>query len=282
VIVRGGNVKGRGSRAQSSERFYAGSSSLFVRAYDALHHQPPLPIVGDVAFYLRLARDAAAPVLELACGTGRIAVALAESGIDITGIDVSDGMLAIARRKREALAEVSRARLRLLAGDMCELDLDGRFGLIIVAFRSFQHLLTIDLQRKALAAMRRHLAPEGRLALHLFDPRLDLLIEGMVALPKVSGIDPATQRRYTAEVLRASFDHAAQVRRDLWQYREFSPAGELLEQATQEMALRWTYRWELHHLLTLGGFVVEAEYSDFAGSPPAYGKELVVLARRSG
>jgi predicted TPR repeat methyltransferase len=101
------------------ERFYGDSSSLFVRAYDALHHQPPPPIVGDVAFYRRLAHEAAAPVLELACGTGRIAVALAESGIDITGIDVSDGMLAIAQRKRGALPEAARSRLVLLAGDMC-------------------------------------------------------------------------------------------------------------------------------------------------------------------
>ena len=46
------------------------------------------------------------------------------------------------------------------------------------------------------------------------------------------------------------------------------------------MALRWTYRWELRHLLELCGFVVEAEHSDFHGAPPAYGKELVVVARR--
>jgi hypothetical protein len=45
------------------------------------------------------------------------------------------------------------------------------------------------------------------------------------------------------------------------------------------MALRWTFRWELHHLLELSGLAVEAEYSDFVGSGPAYGKELILLAR---
>ena len=45
------------------------------------------------------------------------------------------------------------------------------------------------------------------------------------------------------------------------------------------MALRWTYRWELHHLLNLCGLAVEAEYSDFVGSAPAYGKELIHVAR---
>ena len=262
-----------------AERFYDDRASLFVRAYDAFFHRPPPPIAGDIAFYRRLAHEAAGPVLELACGTGRVAVALAGDGIDITGIDISEGMLTVAQRKRGLLPETARARLALHLGDMCELDLDRRFGLIFVAFRSFQHLLTIDLQRSALAVMRRHLVPGGRVALHLFDPRLDLLIEGVAAPQRLSGVDPLTQHRYTGQVLQTRFDHVAQVRHDLWHYTEVSPAGETLEQARRDMALRWTYRWELHHLLTLSGFVVEAEYSDFAGAPPAYGKELIVLAR---
>jgi hypothetical protein len=135
------------------------------------------------------------------------------------------------------------------------------------------------LQRKALAAMRHHLAPGGRLALNLFDPRLDLLIDETVQHPKLSGIDPATQRRYAGEILQSRFDHVAQVRRDLWRYTEFAPDGTVMNEATREMALRWTYRWELHHLLELCGFSIEAEYSDFAGSPPAYGKELIVVAQ---
>jgi ubiquinone/menaquinone biosynthesis C-methylase UbiE len=260
-------------------RFYESSSSLFVRAYDAFYNQPPPPITGDVAFYRQLAHECAAPVLELACGTGRIAVALAEAGIDVTGVDVSEGMLAIARSKRAALPEAARQRLTLIAGDMCELRLDQQFRLIFVAFRSFQHLLTVDHQRKALAAMRRYLAPGGRLVLHLFDPRLDLLIEGIAALPRLSGTDPATQRRYTGEVLQTRFDHVAQLRHDLWQYTEFSATGDILDQATREMSLRWTWRWELHHLLELCGYAVEAEYSDFTGSPPAYGKELIIVAQ---
>jgi hypothetical protein len=48
------------------------------------------------------------------------------------------------------------------------------------------------------------------------------------------------------------------------------------------MALRWTYRWGLRHLLRLCGFAVEAEYSDFAGSAPAYGRGLIVVAQVAG
>lgn len=198
------------------ERFYEDRSSLFVRAYDVFYRQPSPPIVGDIEFYQELARDTASPVLELACGTGRIAIPLAEQGIEITGVDISDGMLALAQRKREALPEVARQRLVLLAGDMCGLELNRQFGLVFVAFRSFQHLLTAELQRTALAIMRRHLARGGRLVLHLFDPRLDLLIEGAAELPRLQGLDPSTQCSYRGEVVQARFDHVAQVRRDLW------------------------------------------------------------------
>jgi ubiquinone/menaquinone biosynthesis C-methylase UbiE len=263
-------------------RFYESATSVFVRAYDAFFDHAPPQIAGDVAFYEHLAHATGGEVLELACGTGRIALPLAERGLDITGVDASDGMLAIAERKRAALPAAARQRLTLVAQDMSELALDRRFGCIFVAFRSFQHLLTVDLQRRMLSAMQRHMAADGRLALHLFDPRLDLLIDGNPRPPTLFGIDPTSQRRYVGEVLRTSFDHVAQIRRDLWRYTEFDVDGASLDEATREMALRWTWRWELHHLLELCGFVVEAEYSDFTGSAPAYGKELIVVARTAG
>jgi ubiquinone/menaquinone biosynthesis C-methylase UbiE len=259
-------------------RFYEGADSLFVRAYDAFY-VGGAPIPGDVAFYDRLAREAGGAVLELACGTGRIALALAEKGLEITGVDISDGMLSMARRKAAGRPASVRDRLSLINQDMSGLNLGRRFSFVFVPARSFQHLLTIDLQRKSLQAIHRHLEPTGRLALHLFDPRLDLLSEPKTTVTALSGIHPETRHRYVGEVLGTSFDHFNQVRHDLWRYTEIGPDGEALDQDTREMALRWTYRWELYHLLRLCGLAVEAEYSDFAGSAPAYGKELILVAR---
>ena len=255
------------------ERFYEGAESLFVRAYDAFYREAPPQLAGDVAFYQELARRTGGPVLELACGTGRIAVPLAESGLDVTGVDVSDGMLAIIRQK------AAKHPLTLIEQDMSTLQLHRQFSCIIVAFRSFQHLLTVELQRQTLAAIHRHLAPDGRLALNLFDPRLDLLIDETPRQPVLRGTDPVTGHTFTGELLSARFDYLAQVRHDLWRYREYAPDGALLAEATRDMALRWTWRRELHHLLELCGYAVEAEYSDFDRAPPAYGKELIVVAR---
>jgi SAM-dependent methyltransferase len=262
------------------DEFYEQAGSLFVEAYDAFYSDSGPQIASAVAFYEGVARKVGGPVLELACGSGRITLPLAKAGLHVTGVDRSEAMLAIARRKLAALSASVQERLALTNQDMSALDLGGgRFGFAFVPARSFQHLLTIDLQRKALEGIRRHLETTGRLALHLFDPRLDWLIDANTKLPGLSGTHPETGRRYVGEVVRTNLDHFNQVRRDLWRYAEIGPNGEVLAEDAREMALRWTYRWELHHLLNLCGLAVEAEYSDFSGSAPTYGRELILVAR---
>lgn len=263
----------------SVSSFYDGTGSIFVEAYDAFYSADPPPMIaGDVAFYERLARTSGGPALELACGTGRVALPLAAAGLDITGVDSAEAMLEIAQRKADSAGAPVRDHLTLIKGDMTDLDLGRRFGLVFVAFRSFQLLLTVERQRQALQVVRRHMRPGGRMALHLFDPRLDLMIGDGGAGRIASGTHPVTGRRYVAEVLRADIDHVAQVRWDLWRYSEIGDNDAVLAEATRQMALRWTYRWELRHLLEACGFTVEAEFSDFFGAAPAYGNELIVVA----
>jgi ubiquinone/menaquinone biosynthesis C-methylase UbiE len=261
------------------DQFYEDAGSLFVEAYDAFYGSSDPQLAGVVSFYERLARRLGGPVLEVACGTGRIALPLAQAGLNVAGVDRSEAMLAIARRKLAALPAAIQARVTLVNQDMSALNLDRRFGLVLVPARSFQHLLTIELQRKSLETIRRHLESTGRLVLHLFDPRLDLLVDAKMPMPGLSGTHSETGRRYVGEVLRTAFDHLNQVRRDVWRYAEIGANGEVLAEDTREMALRWTYRWELHHLLELCDFAVEAEYSDYLESAPAYGRELILVAR---
>ena len=102
--------------------FYDEAGSLFVEAYDAFYSSAPPQIAGDVAFYQGLAHQTGGGVLEVACGTGRIALALATVGLDVTGVDRSDGMLTTARRKVAGLPASVRDRLTLVDQDMSELS----------------------------------------------------------------------------------------------------------------------------------------------------------------
>src|SRR5437016_13857264 len=92
----------------------------------------------DVAFYRDAAREFADPVIELGCGTGRIAMALAQMGKRVTGLDLSERMLEHAARKRAALNKEERDRVHLVPCDMTQFDPRETFALIRIPFRPFQ------------------------------------------------------------------------------------------------------------------------------------------------
>ncbi|MHC4473952.1 MAG: class I SAM-dependent methyltransferase, partial [Planctomycetota bacterium] len=78
----------------------------------------------EVAWYRRHARESGGPVLELACGTGRLLRALAEDGHDVTGLDLSKAMLALAREHAAGAPAEVRERIRLVKGDMADFALE--------------------------------------------------------------------------------------------------------------------------------------------------------------
>jgi ubiquinone/menaquinone biosynthesis C-methylase UbiE len=105
------------------DQFYEKAGSLFVEAYDAFYSTSGPQIAADVAFYDRVAREVGGDTLELACGTGRIALPLAKAGLHVTGVDRSEAMLTITRRKLAALSASVQERLTLVNQDMSALNL---------------------------------------------------------------------------------------------------------------------------------------------------------------
>src|SRR5690606_39167723 len=118
-----------------------------AEAYDDEVDQ--LRAAADVPFYIDLAREAAAaghPVLELGCGTGRVTIPVARAGVEVVGLDNAPAMLDVARRKAGG-APIPRWVL----GDMADFRLEERFGLVLIPFRSFLLLLTVEEQKRCLA-----------------------------------------------------------------------------------------------------------------------------------
>ena len=91
----------------------------FARFYDLDYDS----FQDDVPFYLGLAEHAGGPLLELGCGTGRLLVPLARAGFEITGVDLSEGMLQVARGKVAGLGRAAAGRIALVQGDISTLDL---------------------------------------------------------------------------------------------------------------------------------------------------------------
>lgn len=77
------------------------------------------------------------------------------------------------------------------------------------------------------------------------------------------------------ETLERINDPVTQTFKEQWRFTETDPSGALIRKEEHQLQMRWTFRYEMRHLVESCGLVEEAEYSDFQRSPPAYGKEQI-------
>src|SRR5215813_3010642 len=111
-----------------------------MKEYDrldaAFYDYYSLGVEGDVQFYIEEAGKAGSPILEIGCGTGRILLPVAESGVQIVGLDRAPAMLALLQRKLAQYTPETRSRVELVAGDMRNFSLGRRFTLITIPYRA--------------------------------------------------------------------------------------------------------------------------------------------------
>jgi SAM-dependent methyltransferase len=141
--------------------------AALARLYDIDAAEDP----GDLDLYLALAGRTGGPILELAVGSGRLAVPLALAGHHVTGVDRDPAMLERARAAA-GRARAARDRLVLVEADIVELRLPdaGTFRLGFVALNSFLLLATRGAQREALETLHRHLSPGGVAVVDVWQP----------------------------------------------------------------------------------------------------------------
>jgi ubiquinone/menaquinone biosynthesis C-methylase UbiE len=230
--------------------------------YDSIYSY----VLDDIPFYVEEALAAGGPVLELGCGTGRVTIPIAAAGVDITGVESSTAMLDIARRKAAALSEGSRPRL--VEGDMRELSLGGQqFHLIIIPFRGFLALMTVEDQMSALSSISSHLAPGGKLIFDVFVPDLDMLVQaGDTSYHLRDVVDAETGKRLVLWH-QSAYDNHAQIIDARILVEELDEAGTVEKRYYRDFQLRYTHRWELQHLLTTCGYTVDDLYGDFDHTP---------------
>jgi SAM-dependent methyltransferase len=269
---------------EPSPRAFYEADSLSTEIYDARAASiiAGSSVEGDIDFYRSLAGETGGPVLDVGCGTGRVAVALAADGHEVVGIDMSAPMLRLAEQRREALPDEVAGRLSFQQADMATLALGRDFPLIVTPSRVFQFMLTSDAQRQALAALGAHLRPNGRLVLDLFDPVLDRVVPGAEVRARGGElVHPTTGNRVTWEVTAWNPDPARQLIVEDWAAHEIDASGGVLRSDIERLTLRWSLRSEMRLLFELAHLEVVADYGDFRGGPPAYGREQVWVLRRA-
>ncbi len=211
----------------------------------------------DVAFYVALAREAGGPVVELAVGTGRVAIPVARAtGRRVVGIDSSTAMLARAR-ERAAEADVE---LDLREQDMRDIELEEAAALIYCPGRSLLHLPTWPDRRRCFERVAASLRPDGRFAWNAFafDHRIAAAVEGQHA-DASPGLPVPHTIRYSVGDNRVDMTLDDGATGSLW----------------------WTTKNEWLGLLDVAGLRLEALYGGFAGEPlDDDSREYVFVARR--
>jgi SAM-dependent methyltransferase len=206
-------------------------------------------------FYRRQGARYGEPVLELACGSGRLTIPLAKGGVNITGMDLSKDMLNLAKWK----ASEAQIDLRFLQGDMRSFDLGEKFKLIFIPAQSFSHLYTREEIEDCFACVRRHLADEGRFLIELFNSSIKMLAretDRRYAVGQYQDRKGNSQVFVTEEV---SYDAASQINHIRWFFRDESNN----EETVLSFEMRQFFPQEIDALLWYNDFLVEHKYGNY-------------------
>ena len=215
-------------------------------------------VTEDVEFYVEEAQASGGPVVELACGTGRICVPVAKAGIPVIGVDASAGMLEVARDY--AREEGVEALLDLRLGDMREPPVEERVPLVLIPFRSLLHMTTETDRLRALAAANELLLPGGRFVFDVFAPSCE----------DVEDTHGRWIEREPGIFERADWDEGE---------RTLTLSVRRGEEAST-MLLAWLSPAEWRLLLDRVGFDVGAQWGWFDRRPYTGGEDVVFAATR--
>jgi SAM-dependent methyltransferase len=226
----------------------------------------------DLNFWTRQARKYGGPVLDLACGTGRVPLHLARAGHRVTGIDASESLLREARRKSLR----SKLSVEWVNHDIRGFKLGTRFPLVIFPLNSISSLIEAKDLHACLACVRLHLGPNGKFVIDSSNPRLDSLVRDPEKRFPHSRY-PAPNGRGTVEVTEStSYDSSSQIN----YVRLYHKMPREDDEPVEEVAIRIYFPQELNTLLRYNGFVIDAKYGDYNES--AFGsqssKQLIVCS----
>jgi len=215
--------------------------------------------VADVPLTEQLARTLGGPLLDLACGTGTMALRLAAQGYPVTGLDIVPEMIEWASQK----AAAQGISVEWVVADARTFHLQKQFSFIYMLGNAFQHFLTRADHKALLARVREHLRPEGCFLFVTRNPTLRNLFEARFAEPQKYTMEDGTQL-IAAE--QQHYDPITQIQHYTFHNQWLYPTGQQKEQTTRT-ALRYVFPQEMEALLFYNGFNIQACYGNWQQEP---------------
>ena len=236
----------------------------------------------DIEFFVDYSKKANGETLELGCGTGRVLIPTAQAGCEITGFDLSPYMLEKCREKLAGQTKDVQSRVKLIQGDMTNFSTGEQYAIITIPFRPFQHLITIEDQKACLNCVRQHLKPNGLFVFDVFHPYIPRLVDPKYLMemdvdPKIELPDGRVLRRTT----RVAAFHREEQYNDIEIIHYVKHPDGREERLVHSFPMRYFYRYEMEHLLTLCGFKIVEFFGDFDRSPfTADSPEMIFVAEK--
>jgi SAM-dependent methyltransferase len=237
-------------------------------------------LADDVERFKDLASEAGWPILELCCGSGRVTIPLARAGFDVTGVDISRGMLELLNARLVEETPSVRQRVTAVHQDVTCLDLERRdFALVIVPFNSLLCITDFAGQCAVLRAAARHLGPGGLIVLDLINPLILPLAGDEQPRPFLHRRNTRTGNPYTRFAAVGPMDGEQKQRLYGW-YDEIFPDG-TLHRTSYEMFWRPIFRYEIELMLDREGFDIVSVEGGHRREPfTASSRKLFVVARK--
>ena len=221
-----------------------------------------VPATFDIDFFLTEAKKTTGEVLELMSGTGRVSIPLIEAGVKLTCVDLSAGLNAILEDKLQKMG----LKADVYQMDVCELELQKKFDMVIIPFSSFVHITSPDDQRKALARIQQHLIPGGTFICTLGNPKLrQKAVDGQLRLFRTYSL-PDTQGQLLLWITEDISDDDEQIVEAMQFYEEYDAKGVLQSKRLLELHFRLSQKDEFEELAKNAGFKVTALYGNYAYS----------------
>lgn len=238
----------------------------------------------DIPFYMDYTAAVTGPILELACGTGRLTIPMAEAGHEMWGLEYSETMLQQFERKRSQLPAPVANRIHLIHGDMSQFELNKEFPLILLPNRSFQLLLEEKLERSCLQVIHRHLAAEGTFIIDIgnFIPNKEAEKNwlNMEEHFDWENHDPKTGCLVRRSHIRKEIDVEKQIIYPQKIYRVTKPDGNL-ETITKRAPWKYFSATQIRNLLLSSQFEIYKEMGSYEGDPISEtGPEFLFFCRK--
>jgi SAM-dependent methyltransferase len=221
-----------------------------------------VPVTFDIDFFVKETKKSSGEVLELMSGTGRVSIPLIEAGVKLTCVDLSAELNAILENKLHQMG----LKADVYQMDVCELELQKKFDMIIIPFHSFAHITSPDDQRKALARIQQHLLPGGTFICTLRNPIIrQKEVDGQLQLSSKYPL-PDTQGVLLIWIVENINYDDNQIVEAMQFYEEYDAKGVLKSKRLLELHFRLSRKAEFEELAKAAGFKVKAFYGDYSYS----------------